>query len=511
MSRAPGATREQGIAVLSVLLVLLLVGTYFMLGSVNLAAVQAARERASQDALLRARDALVAYAVSDDNRPGELPCPDINNDGKLVIGEDLIGSSCAALVGRLPWITLGLPDLYDDAGERLWYALSNDFHANGSVPLNSDTAFRTGHTSLSVAGAASAGNLVAVVLAPGATLARPGSALQDRTSAAAQLDPVNYLDAANGIDNADADTSFVSAPQSDTFNDRLLPIHSDDIMRLVERRAGRELAQKLRDHYDAWQSPAPVANTTFSGFKGFYPWAAPLDDPSSLQPGVNGTTSGQLPMSPASVLWNAPTASLGLCAGANTTQIQCTAASLLGLLTINGRVRNVGTALIDPPAAANVSVAGIVLGQQVTWTLNAAAQALDFQWQATILGVATVTARVPQSSAWVSTSWLADNDWHQNAFYALSPGYAIDGAATCGGAGPQCVTVAGTAAPTDNKEAVVLMSGRALPGQLARPVLPAPVAATDFLEEDNANLPGLAFENSLRTSAFNDQPVVVRP
>ena len=38
-----------------------------------------------------------------------------------------------------------------------------------------------------------------------------------------------------------------------------MPIYSDDIMWLVERRAGREYAQHLRDHYDAWQNP-PAAN-----------------------------------------------------------------------------------------------------------------------------------------------------------------------------------------------------------------------------------------------------------
>lgn len=503
----PRRLRQRGVALLTVLLVLLLIGTYFMLARVNLAAVQAERERSTREALLRAKEALVAYAVSDTVRPGELPCPDVNNDGKLVIGEDIVGSSCASLLGRLPWITLGLPDLYDDASERLWYRLSSDFHANGTVPLNSDTAFRSGHTSLSVSGDYAASNVVAVLLAPGAPLARAGSAApQDRSSGAARLNAENYLDVANGVDNADADTSFVAAPRSASFNDRLLAIHSDDIMRLVERRAGRELAQKLRDHYGAWASPGPVASTTFTGFKGFYPWPAPLDDPATLQAGVSGTAGGQLPMSAASVLWNAPTTTLGLCSGANTAQIQCTAVSLLSLLTINGRVRNVGTAFVDPPSAANVSVAGLAIGQQITWTLDPAAQALDFQWRATIVGLATVTVWAPQASAWVASSWLADNSWHENAFYALSPGYALNGSGSCS-AGVDCVTVRNSA----DERAAVLMTGRALASQSPRPVAATPAAPGEFLENGNVDLTGLAYEKNLPTPAFNDQPVAVEP
>jgi len=500
--------KQSGTIVLVLLLAMLVVGSYFFMSALGTAAIRVERDRATNEALRQAKEALIAYAVSDANRPGELPCPDVDNDGSSTPVPDYSGSNCASLIGRLPWRTLGVPDLRDDSGERLWYALSNDFHASGVVPLNSDTAFRAGHTSLAITGTQAASNVVAIVFAPGAPLIRAGgAAIQDRSSAGS-LAMANYLDTAAAGDNADGNTAFVSAERTESFNDRLLPIHSDEIMSLVQRRAGREAAQHLRDHFDAWQNPT-AAGTTFSGFRGFYPWAAPLNDPSATTAGINGTLGGQLPLSSSSVLWNAPSATLGACAGANTTVITCTAASFFGLLEINGRVRNVATAFVDPPGAANVSVSGFAFGQEITWTLNPAAQALDFRWRATLLGLATVTVSVPQTSAWTVSSWLTENAWHQNVHYAVSPGYAINGTGNCVS---DCLTIANTTAPNDDKHAIVVMTGRALAGQPLRPVA-APADMGDFLEGANALATTLnpVYEVRLHAADFNDFPVVVRP
>ena len=313
----------------AILAIVLLAGSYFFFSSLNLAAVRVDRDRATNDVLARAKEALIAYAAADQNRPGELPCPDVNDDGKLVIGEDLVGSACASLTGRLPWITLGLPDLRDDAGERLWYSLSNDFHANGTVALNSDTAYRslpTPNLSLTLTGTTPATNLVAIVFSPGTVLTRTDGIAQARgctvgvncdatlkcttvpASNTPKCNPANFLDIAAGEDNADANRIFVSAPRSDSFNDRLMPIFSDDIMWLVERRAARELAQRLRDHYDAWQGSAVVAGTD----KGFYPYAVPFGDPATAAVGTNGTTSGMLPLAATPLTWsNAPVECIG--------------------------------------------------------------------------------------------------------------------------------------------------------------------------------------------------------
>ena len=536
-----GKARDQrGVVVVALVAVLLLVGAYVVFSSLNLAAVRVDRDRVTNEALAKAKEALTAYAVSDPNRPGELPCPDVNDDGQLALGEDYgAGGVCTSLIGRLPWRTLDLPDLRDDNGERLWYALSADFRAgNSAVALNNDTAYLAGNTSLRVltaAGLPAAPNGVvgAVVFSAGAALRRADGVGQARgctvgvdcdatfkcTTAPAsntpKCNPRNYLDLALGEDNADllpaANPQFVSAERSSTFNDRLMPIYSDDIMWLVERRASREYAQHLRDHYDTWQSPPAVASTNFVNFKGFYPWAAPLGDPSAPQPGSNGTTNGLLPLDTSSVVWNSGTATLGACSGVGTNQLTCTTVLLLPfLVTINGRVRNVGTALVDPPSIGNVSVlSGIVLGApNVTWTLVPGSNALDFSYSATLLGaLVRVQVTAPTASSWTTTSWLATNNWHQNTQYAVSAGYALTGGGACALPGPPtCVSVNGSAA-----YAAIVMTGRALPAQAARPIAVLPASPTDFLEGVNATPSNLTLAGGLKSSTFNDLPVAVRP
>lgn len=506
---------QRGVATALLISVLVIGGALLAFTSYNFSAVRVERESSTADALAMAKEALIAYAVADDNRPGELPCPDVDDDGQVTLAAEYAGSNCISLIGRLPYRTLGLPDLRDDSGERLWYALSNDFHANGTVALNSDTAFRAGNTSLAITGVQPANNLVAIVFAPGPVLRRQGAAaLQDRSPGPATLNAVNYLDLAAGQDNADLDRNYISAARSETFNDRLLSVFSDDIMRLVERRAARELAQNLRNHYDAWASAPGISAASR---KGFYPWAAPLNDPTVAAPGVNTTTNGQLPLAASSVVWDSATAPLGTCGGVNTDQITCSGVLVGLVLTINGRVRNVGTAFVDAPSAGppDVTVAGVALAPTVTWTLNPAAQALDFTWSAILGTVVTVTVRAPRPSAWTTGSWLATNNWHQNALYAVSPGYAISGNGACGGAGPSCITVSNTLGTTNDKHAAVIMTGRALP--LASPAqdpilrLAPPTAADKFLESANATLADLVLEQNARTATFNDYAIAVRP
>jgi hypothetical protein len=523
--RAPPRLKPQhGLALIFVISVLALAAILVLLGSLNAASLRVERDRTTREALIKAKEALIAYAVSDPNRPGELPCPDINDDG-LVTGEDLIVSACASYTGRLPWVTLGIPDLRDDSGERLWYALSVDFHANGAVgavALNSDTAFRTGNTSLTISGTQQAANVVAVVFSAGSPLQRADGVFQARgctvgvncdatrkctTSPASntpKCNPINYLDVSGGIDNADLDNNFVSAGESASFNDRVLAIYSDDIMSLVQKRAGMTFAQNLRSHYDNWQSAALV-----TGAKGFYPWAAPLTDPSVVQPGSNGTTNGLLPLSASAVVWDpaSVTVTLGTCSVVGTTQLVCTIPIALLGTTITARVRNVGTAFVDPPQASDVAVSGIVLLSSYTWTLNPALQTLDFSYNATLALAATVTVNAPSASAWTTSTWLAKNNWHQAAYYAVAPAFAINGSGSCGA----CVTINNTAMPNNNKQAVVMMTGRALSGQRARPVMPLPALPGDYLEGANLTPSTLVFEHKLRSNTFNDEPIAVRP
>lgn len=526
---------QRGMVALVLIALLLLGGAIFAFSSFNFTTVRVDRDRNTNEALARAKDALIAYAVADTARPGELPCPDVNNDGKITLGEDMIGSACVSLIGRLPWSTLGLPDLRDDAGERLWYALSNDFHANGTVPLNSDTAYLATNVSLTLAGTTPATNLVAIVFSPGTALRRSDGVAQTRgctggagagcdanlkcTSAPAantdKCNAVNYLDIASGEDNANlVNRIFVSAPRSDTFNDRLMPVFSDDIMQLVERRAARQLAQHLREHFDAWENSTVVGGAS----KGFYPYAVPWGDPSAAaQAGTNGTTSGLLPLSTAPLTWSNATPTV--CTGNGTQTLECSGlvVCILGICvpgSASAQIDNVATRFVDPPQAANFQLLGLALGGSASWTLNKPARRLDFSYSGIVVaGFLDIRVTAPATSSWVS-GWLGDNNWHQNAYYAFSPGYAIDGNDSCGGP-TTCFTIANMAMPNNEKQAVVVMTGRALP--LASPVQdmprllpPPPVAAAQYLEGANAAM-ALAFERGARTASFNDTPIAVRP
>jgi hypothetical protein len=62
-----------------------------------------------------------------------------------------------------------------------------------------------------------------------------------------------------------------------------------------------------------------------------------------------------------------------------------------------------------------------------------------------------------------------------------------------------------------NKEAALIMTGRALPPQPNRAVATPPAALTDYLEGGNADWSDLALERGLRTAAFNDQVLAIRP
>ena len=112
--------RQSGVAML-VLAVVVMGAAVIIVKTLNAATWKADRLRITNETFAKAKEALIARAVADNNRPGSLPCPDLNDDG---VAELFAGNECPNYVGRLPWRTLELPDLRDSEGERLWYALS---------------------------------------------------------------------------------------------------------------------------------------------------------------------------------------------------------------------------------------------------------------------------------------------------------------------------------------------------------------------------------------------------
>ncbi len=304
--------KQHGIALLIFILVMATAAASVTVKALNNASqnYQIAREKITSAALAQAKDALIGYASSVDlssssRRPGDLPCPDTNNDG---ITETSCGNASGSTgqslrIGRLPWKTLGLPDLRDGSGERLWYAVSNNFKYNTRTScssagqpgcLNSDTVgtisiFAANGTILSDGG----GNTgaVAVIIAPGNILTRSDkSSPQDRSNTGIN-DPQNYLDIALGKDNANfADSSstngFIQGIIKDSngktiLNDQLLIITQEEIMKPIQKRVAGEVKNCLNDY--------ALHNNNR------YPWAAPITDLSSIYNDNTDTYFGRIP------------------------------------------------------------------------------------------------------------------------------------------------------------------------------------------------------------------------
>ncbi|MDP2323728.1 MAG: hypothetical protein Q8N51_06830, partial [Gammaproteobacteria bacterium] len=263
--------KSGGVVLILMLLLIVLIASTIAVSLVGSEAPRLRIERSTEDALAAAKDALIAYAASDANRPGELPCPDTNNNGRVDVGVDTSGANCAQLVGRLPWFTLGLPDLRDGSGERLWYALSDNFHAGDTAKLNSET---TGQ--LSVTGIVPAANVVAVVFAPGPVLPAGG---QDRSTTANQAAVSNFLEGTN----ATSTTNFVAANASTTFNDRLLAVRPEEIFHPIEKRVARELRPHFTKYLSDW---------------GRYPFSGTWSQPATQNDfkGTAGSAEGLLPV-----------------------------------------------------------------------------------------------------------------------------------------------------------------------------------------------------------------------
>lgn len=258
MQRAAlGSRRNTGYIALALIALVSTLGVTWLVTSMGANAVRNERERKTTAVLAQAKQALIGRAAIDASLPGSLPCPDmitqmtgnVPDDG---IADLFAGNNCPSYIGRLPWRTLGLADLRDADGERLWYALSPTVRDYASLVVINDAT--TG--AISVTGATAINNVVAVVFAPGAAL---GNQLRDTPSNRSHV--ANYLEGAN----ATGATAFVSHAPDATFNDRLVAITVADMMAFVEKRVATEVTLRLNQYFSgASLLPNPAAVNDFS-------------------------------------------------------------------------------------------------------------------------------------------------------------------------------------------------------------------------------------------------------
>lgn len=335
---------QSGVALVLLLVVLIMAGAFAFYRIAGIGSGPAEQDARLAATLARAKEALIARAVTDANRPGSLPCPDlITNSGGLgnIPGDgkaDMFTmTQCPSYVGWLPWVTLDLPELVDDTGTRLWYALTPELRDDDSAePINSDRAF-----TLRLDG--SADSVAALVIAARAPLggqARPSN------------NPADYLDGENG--NGD-DRTYISGPHGPAFNDIVVAITRQELMAAVEKRVANEVKSCLEQH------AASTLNTEHT-----YPWPAPLS--ASTFRGTAGSLFGQLPATqpgagPDSLLQksaSALTAARTALAGASTASDQMVALTAVNEAAVYARalydrIYAVAAALAQASASAATS------------------------------------------------------------------------------------------------------------------------------------------------------------
>jgi hypothetical protein len=287
----PRRHTQQGAALIVAVVLFTLIGVTTILAVARGTDEQTQKDGRTAEALAAAKQALLGFAagiaLTGAERPGDLPCPDMDNDGSA----DPPCATEGLRLGRLPWRTLGLGDLRDGDGERLWYAVSTRFKNNPRTScadhadpgcLNSDT-----HGTITVRDASGAvvydglsNGAIAVLISPGAVLRRADSPTDPQVRDAAGINnPINYLDVlpAGGEDNANfvdaATNGFVAGPVLDAnrrviVNDRIVTITHQDLLPALERRVVQEVAYCLNQYAAA------------SGQR--YPWAADM-----LESGLN--------------------------------------------------------------------------------------------------------------------------------------------------------------------------------------------------------------------------------
>ncbi|RME34772.1 MAG: hypothetical protein D6786_03850, partial [Gammaproteobacteria bacterium] len=276
---APAPARRQGGAALLLFMLIVVIGaSYMLLSRLSASSLRVQSTADSVNALRIAKEALIGYAASYPDQyggtnpsagPGHLPCPDTDGNGSP-------DTPCGP--GALKWLPtkiLGLENLRDGSGARLWYAVADGFRNNPiTTPLNS--AIVNSFPASKFLGVDGAGDIVAVILAPGAPLDS-----QDRDTGPDSVG--NYLEG----ENSNGDTTYSARVAGG--NDLLTVITRAELLTAVEQRVLNEVRNKLADYYQ---------NSDSDPAKRYYPYAALLGSQSPDRVGWENLRKGFLPIDP---------------------------------------------------------------------------------------------------------------------------------------------------------------------------------------------------------------------
>jgi hypothetical protein len=268
---------QKGAALLLFMLLLVLASSYSLVRNLNVVAKPHTRELVTSKTLAEAKQVLLGYALTypENNAgfgPGYLPCPDRNNDGFINAGT--CASSTATTIGRFPWRSLGVREMLDSSGARLWYVLSDNYRNNPKINnsggfMNSDNA---GQLTLD-----SVGDIVALIIAPGEPV---GNQNRDISEFDIPDEIAHYLEGENADIATPLNVDFVASNAGD-FNDKVIAITRQELMSMVEKRVLAEVEDRIIDYQDDYDA---------------FPWLSPFVDPStSIYRGALNTWQGHLP------------------------------------------------------------------------------------------------------------------------------------------------------------------------------------------------------------------------
>ena len=574
-----GDRRRSAGVILIFMLLMLVLGAVYAIGlglNTASASMKLSRDQSTGATLKRAKEELIAWAATRAaDGPGHLPCPDRKQIDSAFAGyqeSTCVGAS--ARIGRLPFRTLGMPDLRDASGERLWYALSPAFRDGATVPVNSDT-----QGVLTVEGRSVASNVVAIIFAPGAVL---GGQVRD---AAASNNATNYLEAPNPY-VADAFLAWIGceasacplpfgggSPVTMPYNDQFILVTHEDLFRIVEavvqRRIEQEVVPRLSNpsgtglaagYFEQWGTDLYA-----DARRGFFPFAAPYSDPAAspdTEPsrvqdqyrGMLPQIAGLLPVSTNTsnwVQWSniavaktnplstgtldtmppptcAPTCIFGYtCAGTCVTDGGLTVTftarlrNVAGSLALPAGITGSGDWVVSPPSPVAVAPRSFDLAtgdllMTLTITLPPAPTS----------GTAAVTVPAP-TFALTATNWFIANEWYRQTYYSVSDGFrlrsdlgtrVIDPLNPTYATTPPCqpdpappACIAVDNGPAKARAVLVLAGSNLAGGTRAYTI-------AGYFEGKNADVPGTTgapanqvFERRLRAGDFNDRVVVVAP
>lgn len=308
--------KQKGATLILVTFIIALAATAYLLRAYDPLRLSLEQDRRTYLELNEAKSALIAWSASHSIHPGQMPFPDRNADGnydgKSDCNSPVSTFSYSFLVGQLPVFgqdnpcimpQIGLGNSYQDAqGNRFWYAVSRNIVHKYESPsadpiINPNIVNNPVYPWLVVKdrnGAVISNRVAVVIFAPGNTLTG-----QNRATIAPNI--VQYLDTfqigATTLSNADydsADEDFIigqdgksmsDADNSVTkpyyFNDKLVYITIDELLRALTYRARGDVAKLLNDYRSK---------------NGQFPYAANLGASLNNHNSSGVATNGMLPI-----------------------------------------------------------------------------------------------------------------------------------------------------------------------------------------------------------------------